>query len=1110
MKHHNNRLRRHVIGNAVLFVLFVLAIMLFSARNNYARQMDQINEYISELSDRTAKHISDVFQDKQNAIASIAYLYGAALDEPSVNESALAALEENPGFDRIRFITKDGESCASNGKIADVEDRDYYINGIQGRSGLTVVEESRFDSKLVIGFYAPVYFDGEICGVMAGFLEQKTLSNILETNLYGYPASTLLLSGDGSVLGYYIKDQAVELTSIDPILPYIAEDQRSAVQDAIRTQATTSFSYTGNSGTSAGKIIPVQGSDWSLLQLFPSEVTWKMINGVNRDQRLVVALLGLAVLWLIAQLIYLGRKKAASDREQADMQQVASILQSIGDDYIFLIDVNLVTEQEEQFCLSDAIHASDWAGNSHDFTHCIESYANTLIVPEDRERFLNATRLSSLKEQLSQQSEFHITYSAVIGGQTRRLQARYTINTDKPKEPHMFIGVRDITELSQERIRTQTSIDLIIAAASTVYPFIMEENLTKNEAHVVFDKSVVHLDDPKTMTTQELVSELLGTIPEAQDRRAFSAFLDREAQLKAFEAGDHESHLRLQQQGADGLLHWMEIRNVLMKNVEGDLCCISMTRCIDDDVKNTMELQAAKDAAEAANQAKSDFLANMSHDIRTPMNAIVGITNLMEHEPGLTDKLHLYIHKVQLSSRHLLGLINDILDMSKIEANEVALSKDSVSLAEQIGQVDSIIRSQTNEHDQTFHIRVHEIVHENVISDSVRLRQVLLNLLSNAVKYTPDGGTISLDLSELPCDVSGYAKYTFTVTDTGFGMTPEFLQHLFEPFTRAESSVTNKVQGTGLGMAITKNIIDLMGGSIQVESTPGKGSRFDVTLQLQIDTEADLEIAPKNVLLVSGDEMLVRNMTASMQEHPIRFYSVSTDNEANDLLRHEHMDVILLSNHLYDMTLGETVTLLRKLAKDAVFIFCVDFAQKEQVQKTLAESGVDGLIPRPFFLSNLEMAIRQAQNTTPETVGVSVLNGMRFLCAEDNTLNAEILKAILEMYGATCTICPDGEAIVKAFEDVKPGDYDAILMDVQMPKMTGYEAAMAIRRSKNPLGQTIPIVAMTANAFSEDVQQSIDSGMDAHISKPIDISILEKTMRSFVTPPDPQRRDVCS
>ena len=511
------------------------------------------------------------------------------------------------------------------------------------------------------------------------------------------------------------------------------------------------------------------------------------------------------------------------------------------------------------------------------------------------------------------------------------------------------------------------------------------------------------------------------------------------------------------------------------------------------------KLEEAVEKAEDASKAKSDFLANMSHDIRTPMNAIVGITSLMEHEKGISDKLHTYIDKVQLSSRHLLGLINDILDMSRIESNEVTLNAEKVSLAEQIGQIDSMIRSQTNEHRQNFHIHVNEIVHEYLICDGVRLRQILLNLLSNAVKYTADGGDITLDFEEKTCDIPGHARFVCTVSDNGYGMTAEFMEHIFEPFTRAENSMTNKVQGTGLGMAITKNIVDMMGGEIKVDSKIGKGSRFTVMLTLPIDKETGHQSIADSILMISDDDRLVRNISASMSEVSAEF-NVTSEENAGKWLAEKNADVILLTNR---SRIKEVIFLLKNNAQKKVLVFYVGYICSEQERDALEKSGVDGIIERPFFLSNLENAISTAENQhhtirEEEEMAASVLKGMRFLCAEDNELNAEILQEILKMYEAECTIYANGAEIVQAFEDVKPGEYDAILMDIQMPVMNGLDAARLIRKSKNPFGRKIPIIAMTANAFSEDVQHCLGAGMDAHIAKPIEIEVLEKTLKNII------------
>ena len=388
----------------------------------------------------------------------------------------------------------------------------------------------------------------------------------------------------------------------------------------------------------------------------------------------------------------------------------------------------------------------------------------------------------------------------------------------------------------------------------------------------------------------------------------------------------------------------------------------------------------ALQTAENANKAKTDFLSNMSHDIRTPMNAIIGMTSLIRHDAGNKDKVIEYADKIDISSQHLLGIINDVLDMSKIEAGKTVFKYTDFSMPDLIEELNTIFQPQIAERNQTFMVIKENIRHEWVNGDQVHLMQIFSNLLSNAVKYTQEGGKIQFLVEECETKSSVYAKYRFLVSDNGMGMSADFKDTIFDAFTRAESSMTNKIQGTGLGMAITKNLVEAMGGTIDVESELGQGSCFEVLIDLRI-------------------------------------------------------------------------------AEDR-------------------------------FVSSAEQAEKD------EPAG-NVLKGMRFLCAEDNELNAEILMELLKIEGAECTICENGKRVLEAFEQSAPGDYDMILMDVQMPVMNGYEATKAIRRSSHELAKTIPIIAMTANAFSEDIQHSLAAGMNAHVSKPVEMKVLEKTIRSI-------------
>ena len=397
------------------------------------------------------------------------------------------------------------------------------------------------------------------------------------------------------------------------------------------------------------------------------------------------------------------------------------------------------------------------------------------------------------------------------------------------------------------------------------------------------------------------------------------------------------------------------------------------------------KLKKAKDiatealqTAENANKAKTDFLSNMSHDIRTPMNAIIGMTSLIRHDAGNKAKVIEYVDKIDISSQHLLGIINDVLDMSKIEAGKTVFKYTDFSILDFITELNTIFHSQIDEKNQTLTIIKENIRHEWVNGDKVHLMQIFSNLVSNAVKYTQKGGKIQFLVEECETKSSVYAKYRFLVSDNGIGMSADFKETIFDAFTRAESSVTNKIQGTGLGMAITKNLVEAMGGTIDVESELGQGSCFEVLIDLRIAED-------RKVVLTAQEEI-----------------------------------------------------------------------------------------------------------DEPDS---NTLKGMRFLCAEDNELNAEILMELLKIEGAECIICENGERVLEAFEQSAPGDYDMILMDVQMPVMNGYDATRAIRRSTHELAKTIPIIAMTANAFSEDIQYSLAAGMNAHISKPVDMKTLEKTIR---------------
>ena len=547
-----------------------------------------------------------------------------------------------------------------------------------------------------------------------------------------------------------------------------------------------------------------------------------------------------------------------------------------------------------------------------------------------------------------------------------------------------------------------------------------------------------------------------------------------------------------------GIIHLLKYKNrqLLSAEYENNRALAEVNRELSEAIGRA---EQATEEARAANRAKSSFLANMSHDIRTPMNVIAGMTRLMENEQDLTDRMRDYIGKIRSASTHLLALMNDVLDMSKIESGGVTLSRAPLNFADQIEQIDAIIRPQTVARGQKFALRTHGIVHEYHIGDGVRLRQILINLLSNATKYTPEGGEITLDITELGCDMPGYARFEFVVADNGRGMSEEFLPHIFEPFSRSEDVIADSVQGTGLGLAISKSIIDLMGGSITVSSKPGEGSRFDVILKVPIDRDGERAPSFESLLLVSADAELSRDISASLSGYSVKFLTAGSADDAAEKLREMRPEAVLLDAREDDDDIERRVRKLRDMAEPGTAITVLVSCDSD-MPENIHGYGADGVLRAPLFLSRLSDAVSHARGEEAGEEIKSPLTGMRFLCAEDNELNAEILTELLHMYSAECRVFGNGRELVDFFRDVKPGEYDAILMDVQMPVMGGLEATRAIRNGDNPLGKTIPIIAMTANAFSEDAQRCFDAGMDAHVPKPLDISMLERSIQNLLVP----------
>lgn len=520
------------------------------------------------------------------------------------------------------------------------------------------------------------------------------------------------------------------------------------------------------------------------------------------------------------------------------------------------------------------------------------------------------------------------------------------------------------------------------------------------------------------------------------------------------------------------------------------------------------QLQEALSAAETANKAKTSFLANMSHDFRTPMNAITGFNLLIDKHADEPDKVKEYTYKISLASHNLLALLNDVLDMSKIESGKTTLDIQEMAIGLLLEEINSVISFQAKAKDQTYTVKIENMQHDIFMADKQRVNEILMNILGNAVKYTPEGGKIDFTISESDSSSEGFQNVKFTIADNGIGMKPEYKDKIFDAFSREEKGATKTIQGTGLGMAITKSLVELMGGTIRVESEEGKGSTFIVNLRLKaVETEnVDFWKAHgmHTLLTVNGsepdDKIYKQKYKNDLLDSTVATGGYEALKLIDDMAANgKAYDLIIVDENYDDMEPAELIRNIRKKDKShhSVILAVTDFFEKNE--DALREAGCNEVMQKPVLPYNLRSTIDRIAkiDRAPAEEPQNPLDGMKFLAAEDNDINADILIELMDMYGASVTRAVNGQEVVEMFKAANEGDYDMILMDIQMPVMNGYEAAAAIRALGTDWAQTIPIIAMTANAYADDVQQAFDAGMNAHVTKPIDIKVVEKTISEF-------------
>ena len=510
--------------------------------------------------------------------------------------------------------------------------------------------------------------------------------------------------------------------------------------------------------------------------------------------------------------------------------------------------------------------------------------------------------------------------------------------------------------------------------------------------------------------------------------------------------------------------------------------------------------------AETANKAKTDFLSTMSHDIRTPMNAIIGLTAIAERNLGDAESTGQSLRKISLAGNHLLTLINDILDISKVESGKLKLSPLTFSIVETVENLVNLSQPMVKEKNIEFFFHINRMEKEYLYADQLRLNQVYINILSNAIKYTEPGGRVSVEMREEESTVPGCVRLTYIVADTGIGMSPEFMETMYQPFSRQTDSRVNSIQGTGLGLAITKQMVELMGGTIDCQSEQGKGTTFTVVLDIPVADRQrdDMQLDSVEVLLVDDDEILLQTTADTLESMGATVEQAHSGADALKMIagRHEagnNYSIIILDWKMPDTDGVETIRRIRAEIDADIPILLVSSYDWSDIEDLAREAGANGFVSKPLFRSTLYDKINTLIGTESKSVepeeDYSDLDGLHILVAEDNDINWEIISAMLSMFGITSDRAENGRICVDMMREAAEGSYILIFMDIQMPEMNGLDATRAIRKLENPWAASIPIVAMTADAFSENITECLNAGMNGHIAKPIDIKLVIKEIR---------------
>ena len=840
---------------------------------------------------------------------------------------------------------------------------------------------------------------------------------------------------------------------------------------------------------------------------------WKIVRGDDFDTT--------GEIWLLL-------KKSSEDaallqKYRHRAEDLGNIVVGMADYYDSIGIFDLYTQKEEQYRQSKLFNEQipDW-NTTDNYTERMQMFCDTLVIEEERESFMQLVSVELLLDRIEKGYFCHIVdFHIRVRDKIEWYRVNFVHEPRTKDNPRMIVGIGSIDgaihRLMEERaVINSLGIDFDFIAYINLFTMDTEvykddKSLLSGLVHVDYEKFTKHINADITqyvhpedadMVREAIVQENLVKNVKEKGIVSFRFRVCLGERTIYYQAKFLLLHLERETQIVIGV---RDIDEIVNREHEYEAY-------LAEKAERQQALEEALRLAQSANRAKTTFLNNISHDMRTPMNAIIGYTNMAFSHIDRQERVEDCLSKIRTASDHLLSLINDVLDMSRIETGQVTLNEKPENLSDVLHNLCDIVRADILAKHQQLLLDADSITDEQVICDKVRLNQVLMNIISNSNKYTPEGGCVSIVVRQTGHTETGFGQYEFTVRDTGIGMSPEFLKTIFEPFTREKSATVSGIQGSGLGMTITKNIVDMMGGTIHISSTQGAGTEVVISVQFHLQQEIQpMEPLPafvgKRALVIDDDLLCCTSAASMLRELGIRCEWCQSASEALTLIENaqstgDRFELFLVDWVMNEMNGSETVQRIRKICNEPAPIIIQTAYDRLSIADDLASLSVDGFVSKPLFPSDLYNALSGCTAPEPEpeeAAEADDFTGKTVLLVEDNEMNREIAEDILMEYGLTVDSAEDGSIAVEKVRDMSPGQYDMIIMDIQMPIMDGYEATRQIRKLENQAAATLPIVAMTANAFQEDREAAFAAGMNDHLAKPIDIDLLEKVLKKYLS-----------